>query len=164
MLALVGRYCHLWERPALALGHFRAAVEAAAQRGAEPDPSAKKGLAQCTALLKWRAEALSSCMRWWTAPHTAPPYFCEAGLRAFQRMDTLPSDVIMTSYPDSSCRGAPVRTASIHATPVWTHELHACMCTCSLSSQPISQVSGQLSETTYQSQATAALDLQLYLI
>ena len=99
LLALVGRYCQLWERPALALGHFRAAVEAATLRGADPDPTAQRGLAQCTGLLRWRQEALHSCMRWWTAPHTAPPYFSDSGLQAFRRMATRPSDVIMTSYP-----------------------------------------------------------------
>jgi hypothetical protein len=101
VLTLVGRYCQLWERPALALGHFRAAVEDAACSSEPPDAlaAAQRGVSQCAALLRWRAEALSSCVRWWTAPHTAPPYFCESGLQAFRRMATQPSDVIMASYP-----------------------------------------------------------------
>ena len=79
----------------------RAAVEDAACSSEPPDAlaAAQRGVSQCAALLRWRAEALSSCVRWWTAPHTAPPYFCESGLQAFRRMATQPSDVIMASYP-----------------------------------------------------------------
>lgn len=102
VLTLVGRYCALWERPALALGHFRAAVEACTSSPEADSPdaaAARQGATRCTSLLRWRDRALSSCVRWWTAPHTAPPYLCESGLQAFRSMNTRPCDVIMASYP-----------------------------------------------------------------
>ena len=101
VLTLVGRYCALWERPALALGHFRAAVEACASMPQDDtrNIAAHQGVAKCMSLLRWRRDALASCVRWWTTPHTAPPYFCQSGLQAFQNMDTQPCDVIMASYP-----------------------------------------------------------------
>lgn len=103
ILTLVARYCALWERPALALGHFRAAVEACGSMPEDDRPAmlaaARQGVAKCTSLLEWRREALASCVRWWTTPQTAPPYFCRSGLQAFRSMDTHPCDVIMASYP-----------------------------------------------------------------
>ena len=102
VLTLVGRYCALWERPALALGHFRAVLQACTSSPEDESPdvaAARQGATRCMSLLRWRDQALSSCVRWWTAPHTAPPYLCESGLQAFRSMDTRPCDVIMASYP-----------------------------------------------------------------
>ena len=68
LLTLVGRYCQLWERPALALGHFRAALEAGVGGVA-----AQLGHAQCTAVLGQRAEAFGECVRWWAAESPTSP-------------------------------------------------------------------------------------------
>ena len=98
MLTLVGRYCQLWERPALALGHFRKANEVAKLSGRQ-DSGALAGVQSCSKLLAWRSEAVLMCTRWWSRPHSAPPYFNASGLQSFQEMVTVSSDVIIASYP-----------------------------------------------------------------
>ena len=98
MLTLVGRYCQLWERPALAMGHFRAAAQAAGLESAA-GLEAERRRKESEALIRWRQEALGSCVRWWKHQHKPAPYWHEGGFGAFRRMSTRPSDVIVASYP-----------------------------------------------------------------
>ena len=87
-LALVGRYCQLWERPALALGHFNAAMETYTE-GELPERSpgamglsqaeserrgvvwnqAALGRSQCKATLGQRQQAFDECLESASALH-----------------------------------------------------------------------------------------------
>jgi hypothetical protein len=72
VLTLVGRYCQLWERPALALGHFCGALEASNYMQPDVVVTAQLGRGQCAAMLGRRTEAHAECMRWWTKPSALP--------------------------------------------------------------------------------------------